>query len=266
MDILIAGLGISPSEHLTAEADRLLRTCSEALFLDTGPVTRALLEARVPRVTSLYADAYIPERPRLNGYHLMAARVVEAALDHGPVAFAVQGHPLVYVHAPVLIRRMAAALGLEVRLLPGISALDTLFADLWLDPAPRGLQLYEATDLLLRRRPLQPDVPALLWQVGNVETRLHTTRRSKPERFARLVAHLLQYYPPDHPVTAYYASPHPAVETWTATFPLSELPAHARELHPGLTLLLPPARERPVADGVLAALVDDPAHLARITE
>ncbi|MBN2798237.1 MAG: hypothetical protein JXX28_03755 [Deltaproteobacteria bacterium] len=266
MDILIAGLGISPSEHLTAETERCLRQCREVLYLDTGPVTKALLERLVPVATPLYAQAYVPGRPRLSGYHLMAARVVEAALDRGPVAFAVQGHPLVYVHAPVLIRRMAQALGLEVRLLPAISSLDTLFAELWLDPASEGLQVYEATDLLLRRRPLQPDVPALIWQVGNLETRLHTTRRSRPERLRRFVDHLAQWYPLDHKVTVYFSSPHPLVQTLAEVVALGELASIAGALHPGVTLYLPPVQRRPVVDVALLAQLDDPAHLERITQ
>ena len=53
-------------------------------------------------------------------------------------------------------------------MLAGVSSLDTMFIDLDLDPAYDGLQMYEATDLLVKQRPLQPDVPCLLWQVGAV--------------------------------------------------------------------------------------------------
>src|SRR5206468_3187411 len=97
--------------------------------------------------------------------------------------------------------------------LPGVSALDALLADLRLDPVVHGLQMYEATDVLLRRRPLQSDVPAVLWQIGPIETCLHSQAVSLPGRFARLVAHLRHFYParreagcfPPHPVARWRA-------------------------------------------------------------
>ena len=148
----------------------------------------------------------------------MAIRVVEAALDHPPVTFAIHGHPLIAVHPPFLVLEMANALGLRVEVLPGISAIDTLLADLRIDPVVHGVQMYEATDLLLRRRPLQNDVPAIIWQVGTLETGLHSQRVSRPERFARFLAHLRQYYPAAAPGGGHLllaprpsASGHPAV-------------------------------------------------------
>ena len=142
----------------------------------------------------------------MSAYEHMAARVVEAALDHPPVTFAIHGHPLVAAHPPFLVLELAKALELAVEVLPGISAIDTILADLRLDPVVHGVQMYEATDLLLRRRPLQPDVPAIIWQIGPLETALHSDRVSKPERFTRFVGHLRQFYPARHEVVAIYCS------------------------------------------------------------
>lgn len=263
--IYITGLGIRTVEHATDELVSTLRRCEEVLFVDTGVATAAWLATLCPRVTDLYAESYGERRSRVNAYEHMAARVLEAALDHPPVAFAMQGHPLVYSTAPFLIREAAALLDLQVEVLPGISSLDCLFAELWLDPCHDGLQMYEATDLLLRHRPIQPDVPLLLWQVGNVETRLHSGRASRPERFDRLRARLLQTYPADHPVTVFFSRPHPLVPSTRRVLPLGELGAEPDLLHPGVTLYLPPVAIRPVEDVELLRLIDDPAHLRRIT-
>lgn len=263
-DVYVVGLGIRGPQQVTAETERALRACREVLFVDTGVGAEAWLAERCARVTPLYAS-YQPGAIRLEAYHAMAARTLEAALAHPPVAFAMQGHPLVGAYAPVLIRDLAGLLGLEVRVLPGISALACLLDVLELDPLLEGLHLHEATDLLLRRRPLQPDVPTLIWQVGALETRLHTLRPSRPARFARFLAHLLGFYPPTHPVVAVCAAPHPLMDDQVLRFALADLPAQAEALHPGFTLYLPPAVRRPVHDPALLALVDDPAHLARIT-
>ena len=107
--------------------------------------------------------------------------------------------------------------------LPGISAFDAILADLRLDPVVHGLQMYEATDLLLRRRPLDPEVPALIWQIGPLETCLHSLAVSRPERFSRLISHLRQYYPPRHEVVAIYCSPHPILPPAIFRFALEDM-------------------------------------------
>lgn len=264
-DITIVGLGIRLPDQVTRETEQALRRCNEVLFVDTSIAARPWLESLCPRVTDLYAESYREKGGRVDAYHHMAARTLQAALEHGPVAFAMQGHPLVYAYAPALIRDLAPLLGLQVATLPGISSMDCLFADLGLDPCTEGLQLYEATDLLLRRRPLQPDVPLLVWQVGTVETRLHSEHTSRPERFVRFRDHLLRTYPPHHEIVAYFAAPFPLFPPRLERFALADLPAHAAGLHPGVTLYVPPVGTRPIQDVELQALVDDPDHLARIT-
>ena len=185
-------------------------------------------------------------------------------MDHPPVTFAMHGHPIVGVYAPFLIRDMAGLLGLELLVLPGISAMDSLFAELMVDPCVSGMQMYEATDLLLRRRPLQRDVPALIWQIGCVETRLHTTRVSKPERLERFRGHLLRYYPPQHEVAAVFSTPHPMMSSTVHRFRLQDICDHAHRLHPGFTLFVPAVHERPVEDLELLRQMDSSEHLGRI--
>jgi len=264
--IFIVGLGILNVDHVTRETEAVLRTVEEILYVDTGVATEDYLNGLCSRVTPLFHQSYVDEKNRLHAYHHMAAQVIEAALDHAPVAFAMQGHAVVGAYAPVLIRDAARLLGLRVKVLPGISSLACLFAELMLDPCIHGLQQYEATDLLLRRRPLLPDVPAVIWQIGNLETRLHTQRRSRPERFQRFREHLLRFYPADHEVSAVYASPHPLMASTILRFALGSIGEHARELHAGFSLYIPPTHTRPIEDAELVSLVDSAEHLRHITE
>jgi Tetrapyrrole (Corrin/Porphyrin) Methylases len=264
-DICIAGLGVQTVDHITLETEAAIRASREVLYVDTGAGTRAFLEARCPVVTSLYGESYAPGQQRLGAYRHMAARVLNAALDHPPVTFAMFGHPTVFAYASFLIADLARVLGLTVRVLPGISAMDCIFAEHMLDPAVSGLLVYEATDLLLRQRPLLPDVPTLIWQAGNAETRLHSQRPSTPRRFARLRDHLLRYYPPGQAVIACFAAPHALLLSTSVAFELHQLCEQAHELHAGVTLYLPPAAMRPIADPELLRQLDDPAHLASIT-
>jgi hypothetical protein len=181
------------------------------------------------------------------------------------VTFAIHGHPLIAVHPPFLVLELANALGVRVEVLPGISAIDTLLADLRIDPVVHGVQMYEATDLLLRRRPLHNDVPAIIWQIGTLETGLHSQRVSRPERFARFIAHLQQFYPPQHQVVAIYSSPHPLLPPAILRFALEDMGRYAEEIHAGFTLYVPPAGGRPVQDWDLAAKLYSVEHLRNLT-
>jgi hypothetical protein len=263
--LYIAGLGLKTVSQTTREVEAAIRASREVLFLDTGVATRAFLETLCPRVTPLYEQSYAEERPRVTAYQHMAARVMEAALDHPPVTFAIHGHPLVAAHPPFLILELAHALKLTVEVLPGVSAIDAILADLRLDPVVHGVQMYEATDLLLRRRPLQPDVPAIVWQIGPIETSLHSMRISRPERFTRFIAHLCQYYPPRHEVIAIYSSPHPIMPPTIFRFALEDMPEYASEIHSGFSLYIPPASSRPIQDYDLLTKLYSIDHLKDIT-
>jgi hypothetical protein len=264
-DIWIAGLGLQTVGQVTREVEQAIRSSREVLFLDTGVATKSYLESLCPRVTSLYEESYSDEGLRISAYEHMAVRVVEAALDHPPVTFAIHGHPLVAAYPPFLVLELANALELRVTVLPGISAIDAILADLRLDPVVHGVQMYEATDLLLRRRPLQPDVPAILWQIGPLETCLHSMRVSRPERFSRFIAHLRQFYPPRHEVVAIYCSPHPVLPAAILRFAFEDMGEYAEEIHAGFTLYVPPVGSRPIHDYDLLAKLYSVDHLRSIT-
>lgn len=263
--LYLAGLGIRSVAQVTRETEAALRACRTVFYLDTGAATRIYLESLCPAAIDLYQDVYREGTPRLRAYQQAAIRVVEAALDGPPVAFALHGHPLIAAYPPLLALKMARALGLEARVLPGISSIDTICADLELDPVAHGIQMYEATDVLLRRRPLLADVPALLWQIGSIETALHTDRISSPDRFARLVRHLLRYYPAGHGVAAVYSAPHPLMPAHIIRCAIEALPDHAGEFHHGYTLYLPPAFGRPALDSEAAVRLLSAEHLAKVT-
>jgi hypothetical protein len=263
--LYIAGLGLQTVAQITREVEAAIRLSREVLFLDTGVATKAFLETLCPRATPLYEQSYSEGRPRVNAYEHMAARVVDAALDHPPVTFAIHGHPLIAAHPPFLILELAHALELRVTVLPGISAIDTILVDLRLDPVVHGVQMYEATDLLLRRRPLQPDVPAIIWQIGPIETCLHSMRVSRPDRFSRFIAHLEQYYPAQHEVVAIYCSPHPILPPAIFRFALEDMGQYAGEIHSGFTLYVPPIASRPIQDYDLLTKLYSLEHLRDIT-
>lgn len=263
-DIFVVGLGIKSVLQVTREAEEAVKLCRKVFLVDSAFGVQEYVRALCPEVVSLLG-LYEEGGSRRDTYRAMAAHVLDEALEGPPVAFATYGHPQMYVHPTHLIRKGAAALDLRVRVIPGVSTLDAIVTDLGFDPGPNGLQMYEATDLLTKARPLQPDVPCLLWQVSAVETGLYSARRGSRNRFVRLQRYLLQTYPAGHPVTMVLSSTYPLIEPLMETFPLGEL---AERLADGLqigTLFIPAVTTREVHDIELLRELFDPNHLEAIT-
>ena len=265
-DIYIVGTGIVGVQHITREVDAVLRQSKEVLYVDDTFGIHEYLEQVCPKVTNLHPLAYREGDERVNAYNIMTAKVIEAALNHSPVTFALYGHPLVFASPPFKVLKIAPLFGLQVKVLPGISAMDTLFIDLGLDPSVRGLQMYEATELLLRQHPLQPDIPCLIWQVGTVESCLYSESMSKPERFTRIKRYLLKFYPPSHELVAVYSSTHPLVPSVQTGFRLEDIEAYAQHLHQGITVYIPPVDSQPLVDPELCVQMNSSAHLQKIVE
>lgn len=266
VDIFIIGTGVIPGAHLTREAEAAIRSSNEVLFVDKSfGIEELLASVGAKKITDLHAVSYREGDNRLDAYRAMASLVVDAALDHGPVTFALYGHPLVYALPPFIVVAAAEAVGLNVKILAGISSLDTMFVDLRIDPCTQGVQMYEATDLLLRQRPLQPDVPCFIWQIGTVGSRIYSEQRSKPERFSEIKSYLGKFYPDHHEMVAIYSPSIPLAPALLTYFTLDTIESVADELHQGVTVYIPPVEIRPVASEETLANMDDLERLLSLT-
>ena len=263
-DIYVAGLGIVGVRQLTREVEDAVRASQAVFLVDAGYGVAPYLRTLCGRVESLLPE-YTEGGLRTDTYEAMAAKVIDAALENGPVTYAVYGHPMFFVYPSTLIRRAAALLGLVVEVLPGVSAIDTAMIDLGLDVGMTGLQLHEATAAMLVRRQLDPTVPCMLLQVDAIETALYTAARSVPARFAGLQNYLLERYPADHQVTAIKSSSYPLFGPVIDTFPIVDLPERLA-VSPALgTLFIPAVGQAAVVDHDLAAAVNSADHLRDIT-
>jgi uncharacterized protein YabN with tetrapyrrole methylase and pyrophosphatase domain len=246
-DIAIVGLGIVGVHQITREVEETIRRCRCTFVVDAGFGVISNLKNLCAEVVSLL-PLYELGKARLPTYRRMAAEVVSAAIASSPVCFATYGHPLVYCYPSILIQRAAKLLGLRVEALPGISSLDTLFVDLGFDAATDGIQMYETTDLLLRRRPIQNDVPCILWQVDAIAQPTYETARRSAEQFLPLQSYLLEFYPPDHSVTLVLSKTYPLQRSIVEPYRLRTL-ADALEHGPQSgNLYIPPVCRRPIAD------------------
>jgi uncharacterized protein YabN with tetrapyrrole methylase and pyrophosphatase domain len=246
-DIAIVGLGIVGVHQITREVEETIRRCRQTFVVDGGFGVVPYLKTICSEVTSLL-PFYERGKERLPTYRRMAAEVINAAIAGSPVCFATYGHPLVFCYPAILIHRAAKLLNLRVEAFPGISSLDTLFVDLGIDAATDGLQMYETTDLLLRRRPLQNDVPCILWQVNAIAEPTYETDRRSADQFLPLQNYLLEFYPPEHPITLVLSKTFPLLESTVETYRLGTLATDLERGPQSGNLYIPPVRRRAIAD------------------
>lgn len=237
--LIVVGTGFLVAGQVTAEAHAAMASADRLLYLVSDTPTRLWLEAVNPDHESL-EDAYGEGRLRTDSYEEMVERILAPVRAGARVCAAFYGHPGVFVYPSHEAIRRARAEGHRARMLPGVSAEDCLFADLGLDPAIRGCRSYEATDFLVRRRPVDPTTGLVLWQVGAIGvSTYHRQSIWRTDGLGVLAERLLDHYPPDHCVIAYTATTLPVCEPRIEELLLADLPG--RELSVATTLYVPPA-------------------------
>ena len=94
-------------------------------------------------------------------------------------------------------------------MLPAISSLDCLFADVGFDPSRHSCQIVEATDLLARAK--KPDITAsvIIFQVGCVGDLGYNSRGYDRRNVPVLAEYLSKFYGEDYEVILYEAAQYP---------------------------------------------------------
>lgn len=246
-DIAVVGLGIVGAHQITREVHEVLRSCNRTFVVESGYGIVEYLETVCPEVESL-ALLYEPGKSRLPVYRKMAAEVLSAALAEPPVCLAAYGHPWVYCYPTTLIHYAAPILDLHVEVFPGISSFDTLLVDLGTDVAFDGVQMYEATDLLLRHRPIQDDVACVIWQATIVGDPTYPEKPHVAKQFEPLQKYLQGFYPSDHEISLVMTKTFPLLRSIVLRFPLKDLAKELERAPVVGTLYIRPVRSRPIAD------------------
>jgi uncharacterized protein YabN with tetrapyrrole methylase and pyrophosphatase domain len=239
--LTIVGTGIQLGVHLTPEARAAIEQADEVLFVVADTLTAAWLQELNPKARSL-ASLYSPGKYRLDTYNEMVEEILAGVRAGKDVCVAFYGHPGVFVYPGHEAVGRARAEGFSARMLPAISTLDCLVADIGIDPARTGMQSYEASDFLLHLREPDPAALVVLWQIG-VVGELSYVEEADTEGLTVLVEYLLDFYPPEHEVIVYEASPFVVSEPNVIRVPLREV-AEAR-IPPISTMVVPPAIRRP---------------------
>ena len=253
--LTIVGTGITLGVHLTPEARAAIGRSDELLHLAADPVAEEWLLRLHPSSTSL-RSAYRLGEPREAIYERIVERLLAPVRAGRRVTAAFYGHPGVYVTPSHDAIRRARAEGYAAHMLPAVSAEDCLFADLGVDPASVGCVSYDATDFLLRARPVDTSSSLILWQITVIGD-LTAVAEPRLDNVAVLVERLAEHYPREHEVVVYEASPYPVAGPVVERVPLGDL-AKA-PLTALSTLYVPPATVR-ATDGEMAVRLGLSTH------
>jgi hypothetical protein len=239
--LVVVGSGIKAIGHFTLEAVAHLEAADSVFYhVADGVTARHILELN-PNAIDL--NRYYGEDKLRRITYIQMAEVILREVRKGKyVVAAFYGHPGFFVFPARRALAIAELEGYDTAMLPGISSTDYLFAELRIDPSQSGCQIVEASDLLLRNRPLLTGSHVLVLQVGAVGDPGYSVMRFKNAKPAVLFDRLIEEYGEDHPSALYVATSFPGSRSAIQWRRLGEYrgPEADRLVLPLSTLYLPP--------------------------
>lgn len=235
-DIALTGIGIGGFEqttlatleafqsariifHLTSHHNRLKKICKNVVNLERKYWTG---EEDV-EVYSRLADLLLSEA------------------GNGPGVVAVgDGHPAYYDDVTWDVYRRGSKRGLDVRIIPAISCLDSMAANCGLEIDTNGIQILDAPTMVDFDQKINPYLDTLIMQIGWFGTSaLVNMLSSRKGVLVPVVKHLTKYYPSDHRVRLMRA-PYDRTESPTViTTQLGSLDSHHRKIVTSMCLFIP---------------------------
>jgi tetrapyrrole methylase family protein / MazG family protein len=248
---------------VTREVESVLARCGHIYYLHGDPETVKLLNDLAASPTDL-STFYRVGTSRLETYYRIAARLIRHASREPSVGVALYGHPTIFSTLSSMIIAGTQQFGVDMATYPGVSSIDAILSEFGLDPGQIALQLHEATELLVFDRKLDPYSGLLIFQAGQLETRIHTANPSSTGRLHQLVDRLTEVYAASHEVTVTEVSG--ARPGWTWHGALVDLASAAPSFGATFTIYVPPSSRPPVRDVATLGALDDVAHLDRLVQ
>ncbi|HXM18775.1 MAG TPA: SAM-dependent methyltransferase [Candidatus Tumulicola sp.] len=244
------GVGIQFGAHASMGARRSIAAADKVLHLAGDQATAAWIDELNPAAESLHG-LYALDKPRIDIYNEMVERIMNFVRAGMDVCVVTYGHPGIFAYPTHEAMRLARGEGFPATMLPAISAIDCLYADLGIDPGTNGCQCYEATDFLARRRVFDPCTALVLLQIGLTGDFTHQDVYAL-KGYQVLLEVLEATYGPDHEIVIYEAARFPVCDAVIQRLPLSKA-SRARILATS-TMFVPPKGPAPLDDAMLERL------------
>ena len=258
-ELLIIGSGID-SVGFSLGDEALIANADKVLYCVADPATVVWLRQIRPDALDLYV-LYADDKVRYTTYMEMTEAQLYWVRQGLRVVVIFYGHPGIFVLSTHRAVQIARREGHRAVMRAGVSALDTLCADLGVDPSHPGLQTHEATDCLLRRRRIDTSLHVVLWQVGLIGEMGYRRQGYLNNHFSYFISWLAELYGSGYQVTHYIGSRYPGTDPLIQVHRLGDLhdPARQRDITGLSTFYLPPRdavpmdRQTAVDLGVLQA-------------
>lgn len=241
--LTVVGVGVSAVSHATLQARLEIERADIVLTLIPDPVAELWVRSLNPSTEPL-SEAYLPGRDRLELYEEMVETMLTHVRQGKRVCGVAFGHPGVVATPFHRAVERAREEGFEAVMLPAVSSLDCLFADLGVDPARDGCSIYDATEFLARRHRVDPTSGLVLFQIGVIgERSVPAPGAACGPGLAALAQALREWYVPTHRVAAYVAAQHVIQRPRIDWIELGRVALVT--IDPLATLYVPPARAAP---------------------
>lgn len=208
--VILAGTGIKSLSHITREVEVSVQQADKVLYLVNEPVIEEWILKQASETESMH-DLYIKNESRRDNYRAIIDKIIEEHEVCRNLCVLIYGHPTVFAYPGIEAIRQIERKGGVVKIMPGISAEDCLFADLRVNPGERGCLSIEATEFLLYDRVIDPMSHVIFWQIGQVgNTGIPTTGLNNAllDYFCRRITEI---YGHDKEVVLYEASLYPNI-------------------------------------------------------
>lgn len=242
--LVAVGTGLCLIGQLTVEAMAWMRRADRLLYVVTNPVAEAVLRELNADGAESLLGFYVDGKRRSDIYAAMAERALVCVREGLLTCFVSYGHPGLFADPIHQAIGRARAEGYESRIVPAISTLDCLFADLEIDPAIDGFCSFDATDFLLNDRTVDTSAGLVLWQAGVVGDPCYRANGYDQDLFPALAERLARFYPPGHVVTIYQAASLPWEKPMITRMPIEAFAG--TRLAPLSSVYVAPVRAKPI--------------------
>src|SRR3990167_2110884 len=220
--LVVVGSGIKFFSHLTTETKTYITQSDKVLYLVNEPAIEEWIHLTNSNSESL-ENIYRSYSLRLHSYRAITHQILSEVKKNQRVCVVIYGHPTIMVQPALEAAIQAKKEGIDVLVLPGVSAEDCLFVDLMINPGSSGWQSFEATDLLIHQRSIDNRSHLILWQAGLIGE----LGIPKPENNNRainvLLDYLLKYYALTDEMIVYEASQYPGFKPKIANLYIGDL-------------------------------------------
>lgn len=235
-DIALTGIGIGGFEQVTLATLEAFQN-ARIIFHLTSHHRR--LKKLCSNVVNLESKYWTGEED-VEVYRRLADLLISEARN-GPGVVAVgDGHPAYYDDVTWDVYRRGKKLGLEVKIMPAISCLDSMAANCDLEINTNGIQILDAPSMIEWEQHINPRLDALIMQIGWVGTSsLVNMPNSRRGSLVPVVNHLMKFYPATHRVRLMRAPYDRHEQPTVITMQVGSLDNHHRKIVTSMCLFIP---------------------------